>query len=138
MFRAILKLTTREKDARIVSRIQSLCSDIDCGLCPSPMASDVAVEELRRFFLGEQQSNSDANAATSVSDTVYQIKCKIKRICFFKKAEYKELSNADEAVSELIEFFLGKDWYVSMPVSFEQCTTEAIYQIEYDYNRFRA
>ena len=138
MFRTILKLTTREKDARIVSRIQSLCPDIDYGLCPAHMASDIAVEELRCFFLGEQQSNSDANATPSISDTVYQIKRKIKRICIFKKAEYKELSNADEAVSELIEFFLGKDWYVSMPVSFEQCITEAVYQIEYNYNRFRA
>ena len=136
MFRTILK--PREKDALIVSRIQSLCSDIDCGLFPSPMASDVAVEELRHFFLGEKLSNSDASVTPSISDTVYQIKRKIKRIYFFKKAEYKELSNANEAVSELIKFFLGKDWYVTMPISFEQCTTEAVYQIEYNYNRFRA
>lgn len=138
MFRTILNLATREKDAHIVSRVQSLSSDIDSGLCPSPMASDVAVEELRRFFLGTKQSGSNANAAPSISDTVYQIKRKVKRICFFKKAEYKEVSNADEAVSELIEFFLGKDWYVALPLSFEQCTTEAVYQIEYDYNRLRA
>lgn len=36
---------------------------------------------------------------------------------------------ADKGLSILIEHFLGKDWYLFMPVNQEQAYTEAIYQI---------
>ena len=36
---------------------------------------------------------------------------------------------ADKGLSVLIEHFLGKDWYVVMPISQEQANTEAIYRI---------
>ena len=136
MFKIILKRKPREKDAQIVIRVQSLCSNINCGICPAPMASDVAINELKNFFLGENWSISDATP--SISDIVYHIKRKLKFRRIFQNTQYKELDNADDAVADLIEFFLGKDWYVALPLSFEQCTTEAVYQIEYTYNRFRA
>ena len=136
MFKIILKRTPREKDAQIISRVQSLCSNIDCGICPAPMASDIAINELKRFFLGENWSISDATP--SISDIVYHIKRKFKFRRIFQNTQYKKLDTANDAVTDLIEFFLGKDWYVAMPLSFEQCTTEAIYQIERDYNIFRA
>ena len=36
---------------------------------------------------------------------------------------------AEEGLDILIKHFLGKDWYVTMPLSTEQVYTEAIYQI---------
>ncbi len=36
---------------------------------------------------------------------------------------------AQEAVDILIEHFLGKDWYVAMPMCVEQVNSEAIYEI---------
>jgi hypothetical protein len=36
---------------------------------------------------------------------------------------------ADKGLDVLIEHFLGKDWYVTMPISKEQIYTEAIYTI---------
>ena len=36
---------------------------------------------------------------------------------------------AQEGLNVLIDYFLGEDWYVTMPVSQEQCNTEAIHSI---------
>ena len=38
-------------------------------------------------------------------------------------------TTAEEGMKVLTEHFLGKDWYVTMPLSAEQCYTEAIYAI---------
>ena len=38
-------------------------------------------------------------------------------------------TNAQCGLHILIEHFLGKDWYVTMPISQEQVNTEAIYAI---------
>lgn len=36
---------------------------------------------------------------------------------------------AQEGLNILIKHFLGKDWYVTLPISQEQLNTEAIYEI---------
>lgn len=38
-------------------------------------------------------------------------------------------TKADDAMQVLIEHFLGKDWYVVMPLSQEQVYTEAVHRI---------
>ena len=45
---------------------------------------------------------------------------------------------ANVAINELRDFFLGKDWYVSMPIGHEQVIAEIVYQIETKYKRLKA
>lgn len=66
----------RSKEVR--ERILSLTDGKDYGLCPPPMDAKVAINELKRYFLGD-------------------------------------------------------DWYVTMPLSSEQIITEIVYAIEMKY-----
>lgn len=40
---------------------------------------------------------------------------------------------AQTALDELCRYFLGKDWYITMPVSTEQANTEIVAEIERRY-----
>ena len=46
--------------------------------------------------------------------------------------------DANVAINELQNFFLGKDWYVSLPIGHEQVITEIVYQIETKHKRLKA
>ena len=46
--------------------------------------------------------------------------------------------DANVAIDELQEIFLGEDWYVSMPIGREQIITEIVYQIETKYRDLKA
>ena len=38
-------------------------------------------------------------------------------------------TTAEDAMKVIMKHFLGEDWYVVMPLSTEQCYTEAVYEI---------
>ena len=81
MFKAFRK--HEETDEQIRERLLSLCKEGDYGTCPAPMDANVAINELK-------------------------------------------------------DFFLGKDWCVSTSVGHEQVIAEIVFQIETKYKRFRA
>ena len=41
--------------------------------------------------------------------------------------------NAQVALDELCRYFLGEDWYTTLPESREQVNTEKVYEIEEKY-----
>lgn len=43
----------RETEKETRDRLRVLCKEGDYGICPPPMAHDVAINELAKFFLGE-------------------------------------------------------------------------------------
>ena len=45
--------------------------------------------------------------------------------------------NAQEGLNVLIEHFLGKGWYVTMPLNQEQVNTQAVYEILEKYSKKR-
>lgn len=133
MFRLFRK---HETDEEIRERLLKLCKEGDYGICPPPMEANVALNELRDFFLGKDWYSSFADGSKpTFSEIVYQIetRCKSK-----KAVKYAQLTNANSAISALQEFFLGKDWYVSMPIGHEQIIAEIVYQIETKYKRLKA
>lgn len=46
---------------------------------------------------------------------------------------FSPATDAQVAFNELINFFLGEDWYVADPLGVEQINTVALYQIEEIY-----
>ena len=68
----------KENDKDIAKRILNLAEPGDYGIFPPPMKAQVAVNELCRFFLGEDywttvNSNEQAN-----TEIVFEIECKYK------------------------------------------------------------
>lgn len=47
------KFKRKETKQEIIDRVLSLAEDVDCGLLPPPMDAQVALNELRRYILGE-------------------------------------------------------------------------------------
>ena len=45
---------------------------------------------------------------------------------------------AQVALNELCDYFLGKDWYSSMPVCNEQLNTEIVYEIECKLKKYKS
>ena len=45
--------------------------------------------------------------------------------------------NAQVALDELCRYFLGEDWYTTMPESREQVNTEKVYEIEKRYKGYK-
>lgn len=135
MFRLFRK---HETDEQVKERLLKLCKEGDYGICPHPMEANVAINELRDFFLGKDwySSFADGNKPT-FSEIVYQIetRCKSKKDDSVTRLPLKD---ADVAINELQEFFLGEGWYVSMPIGHEQVIAEIVYQIETRYKRLKA
>lgn len=68
-----------ETDEEIKKRILSLCKDGDYGLCAPPMDAQVALNELCRFFLGEDWYTIMPVHQTQVNtEIVYEIETKYK------------------------------------------------------------
>lgn len=132
MFRLFRK---RETDEQIRERLLKLCKEGDYGICPPPMDANVALDELRDFFLGKDwYSSFGVGNEPSISEIVYQIKARCKGR---KAVKYINLINAKSAINDLQEFFLGKGWYVSMPIGHEQVIAEVVYKIETTYKRLK-
>lgn len=60
--------------------ILNLCKPIDCGILAPPMDAQVAVDELCRYFLGEDwYSTSGANSSEQINtEIVYEIEMSYK------------------------------------------------------------
>ena len=141
-----------ETDEQVRERLLKLCKEGDYGMCPPPMEANVAISELRDFFLGQDWYASFPIAhKPSISETVYQIKKKYRfRFCreYIGKmltSSKKVNSNtcppemdADSAINELRDFFLGKGWYVSLSIGHEQVISEIVYQIEISIKKTRS
>ena len=72
-------------------------------------------------------------------ETDEQIKARLLKLC--KEGDYgicPPPMDANVAIKELSNFFLGEDWYVSMPIGHEQVIAEIVYQIETKYKRLKA
>lgn len=129
MFRFFRK---HETDEEIKVRLLKLCEEGDYGICPRPMKAEVAVNELRDFFLGKDwYSSFPEENKPSISETVYQIKNRKSKK--HDRATALPPMSANAAIDELCEHFLGKDWYVSLPLGREQVIAEMVYQIERRY-----
>ena len=133
MFKLFCK---HETDEQIRERLLKLCKNGDYGICPPPMDANVAINELRDFFLGKDSNSILADGNKNYfSEIVYQIKSRCKSQ---KTIKCIQLTNVYSAINELQEFLLGKDWYVSMPLGHEQVITEIVYQIETKYKKLKA
>lgn len=125
-----------ETDAQIKERLLKLCKNGDYGICPPPMDANVAINELRDFFLGKDSNLILADGSKNYfSELVYQIETKCKSQ---KTVKNTQLTNVNSAINELQEALLGKDWYVSMPLGHEQIITEIVYQLESRYKKLKA
>lgn len=133
MFKLFCK---HETDEQIRERLLKLCKNGDYGICPPPMDANVAINELRDFFLGKDSNSILADGNKNYfSEIVYQIESRCKSP---KTIKCIQLTNVYSAINELQEFLLGKDWYVSMPLGHEQIITEIVYQIETKYKKLKA
>lgn len=56
-------MINKKKDKELTEHILSLCEPIDCGIFSPPMKAQVALNELCRYFLGEDWY--DASGVTS-------------------------------------------------------------------------
>lgn len=125
-----------ETNKQLKERLLKLCPDGNYGLCPPPLVADVAINELRDFFLGKDWYSSFAvGNEPTFSDIVYEIKTKYKPK---KVVQHKQLPNANSAIMELQDFFLGKDWYVVLPISHDQVIAEIVYSIERKFRFLKA
>lgn len=72
-------------------------------------------------------------------ETDEEIRARLSKLC--KEGDYgicPSPMDANVAINELQNFFLGEDWYVSMPIGHEQVIAEIVYQIETKYKRLKA
>lgn len=72
-------------------------------------------------------------------ETDEQIRKRLLKLC--KEGDYGSCPppmDADVAIRELQNFFLGEDWCVALSISHEQAITEIVYQIETKCKRLRA
>ena len=124
MFNLFRKHETNEQ---INERLLNLCHEGDFGICPPPMDTEVALNELSNFFLGVDFNSSENQE--SLSKLIYQIKLKCKPI---KRnlITHVAIPNKYAAIKELTNFLLGKGYYIALPLSNAQANTEILYDIE--------
>ena len=68
----------KETDEDIANRILNLAEPGDYGIFPPPMNAQVAVNELCRFFLGEDYWTIVNNNEQANTEIVFEIECKYK------------------------------------------------------------
>lgn len=69
----------KETNEDIANRILKLAKPGDYGIFPPPMDAQVAVNELCRFFLGEDYWTIVNNNEQANTEIVYEIECNYKR-----------------------------------------------------------
>ena len=127
-----------ETDQQIKERVLKLCKKGDYDICPPSMNANVAIDELKNFFLGEDWYVVMPFTSFHKRETDKQIQERISKLC--KNGDYAicpQPMNANVAINELKNFFLGEDWYVVMPIEHEQVITEIVYAIETKYKRLK-
>lgn len=119
-----------ETNEQISERLLNLCHEGDWGICPPPMDTEVALNELSNFFLGVDFNSSEN--PQSLSKLVYQIKLKCEPIQR-NSITRVDIPNKTGAIYELTNFLLGKGYYIALPISQAQANTEILYDIETKY-----
>lgn len=70
-----------ETDEEITKRILSLCKDGNYGLCAPPMDAQVALNELCRFFLGEDwYTVMPVHQEQVNTEIVYEIESRYRKV----------------------------------------------------------
>ena len=119
------------------NHILSLCENGDYGIFNPPMKAQIAVYELCRYFLGEDhvpQGTSERIQMWCNSAIVYMIKSSVRGYTKIKRNKLHTPLTAQNAVNELCEYFLGKNWYDSSGETHpEQVNTQIVCEIEMMY-----
>lgn len=68
----------KETDKDIADRILKLTEPGEYGIFPPPMKAQVAVDELCRFFLGEDYWTIVSNNEQANTEIVFEIECRYK------------------------------------------------------------
>lgn len=131
----MFKLFCKETDEQIRERLLKLCKEGDWSICPPPMEAIVAINELKQFFLGEDW---EENISHEEERLIAGVVCQIKAKCIGHCGKCPQPMNADTAIDELTNFFLGEDWYVTMPIGREQVISEIVYSIETQNKKYKA
>ena len=85
-------LFKRETNAEIAERIWKLTDQKDYGIFAPPMKAQVAVDELCRYFLGEDWYSVNPVCAEQINtEIVYEIECKFKRYKAKNRRDWKWL-----------------------------------------------
>ena len=88
MFNKLFKKRHAETDEEMKARILSLCKDGDYGLCPPAMDAQVALNELKRYLLGDDwYVVLPVNAEQCNTEIVYEIERRYKKYRQVKEIE---------------------------------------------------
>lgn len=68
----------KETDNDIADRILKLTEPGEYGIFPPPMKAQIAVDELCRFFLGEDYWTIVSNNEQANTEIVFEIECRYK------------------------------------------------------------
>lgn len=68
----------KETDKDIADRILKLTEPGEYGIFPPPMKAQIAVDELCRFFLGEDYWTIVSNNEQANTEIVFEIECRYK------------------------------------------------------------
>lgn len=100
------------------------------------MTAQVAVDELIDFFLGKDWGVKDKTVEELNAIAVYEIE---NRFYYCKEDDDKkiiknlETLDAQKALNELSDFFLGKNWYIVDPLCNLQANPIVVIEIEENY-----
>ena len=70
----------KETNKEIAERILKLAEPGDCGIFPPPMDAQVALDELTKFFLGNDWYTIVTNTKQANTEIVYEIESKYKKV----------------------------------------------------------
>lgn len=71
----------KETNQEIANRLLKLTSGEDCGIFAPPMNAQVAINELCRYFLGDDWYSINPLCNEQINtEIVYEIECKFKNI----------------------------------------------------------
>lgn len=80
----------KETNQEIADRILKLTSGEDCGIFAPPMKAQVALDELYRYFLGEDwYSVNPISTEQMNTEKVYEIECRFKNIKHKRRGRIK-------------------------------------------------
>lgn len=108
----------------------------DGEFCAVMMTAQVAMDELTDFFLGKDWGAKDKTVEELNAIAVYEIE---NRFYYCKEDDDKkiiknlETLNAQKALNELSNFFLGKNWYIVDPLCNLQANPIVVIEIEEKY-----
>lgn len=100
------------------------------------MTAQVAMDELIDFFLGKDWEDKDKTAEELNAIAVYEIE---NRFYYCKEDDDKQIIknletlDAQKALNELCDFFLGKNWYIVDPLCNLQANPIIVIEIEEKY-----